>query len=317
MRIDRSHYPWVAFVTVATVLSCTLYLANFHPSLLPGAFQLPSFFGETPPIRHTYGGTPLGLIFGSISFAIFLFAAALGIRKKRRLWPIGSVQTWLKGHIWLTILTIPLVLLHCGFTTGGSLASGLMLLYFFVMVSGFFGIALQQFIPRIMKERMPREFVFEQIPYLRGGLVVAANKLRAELHALQMQEIEKKNPETSDSLTNRAPSIDSSEKVLIQFLDDDCIPYLSAKRGKRHRLRSIKRAETIFRFLSLQISPDWKPKLEQIRAWCDDRRVMDQQTGYQHWLHGWLIIHIPTSFALLIVTTWHAWAALRFLVLEP
>ena len=53
--------------------------------------------GEAPPLRNTYGGTPLGLIFGSVAFLIFLFASALGIRKKQRTWPIGSVQFWLKA----------------------------------------------------------------------------------------------------------------------------------------------------------------------------------------------------------------------------
>jgi hypothetical protein len=41
---------------------------------------------------------------------------------------------------------------------------------------------------------------------------------------------------------------------------------------------------------------------------------MDLQTKFQHWLHGWLLIHVPGSIALILVTAWHAWIGLRFLV---
>src|ERR1043166_6039692 len=165
MKIDRSHTPWILFTVLATGASAVLYLANFFPHLLPSSVRLPAMLGEAPPSRNTYGGTPLGLIFGSVAFLIFLFASALGIRKKKRTWPIGSVQFWLKAHIWLTVLTIPLVLFHCGFHSGGTHTSWLMVLYVIVMGSGFFGLALQQFMPRLMTERLPREVVFEQIPY--------------------------------------------------------------------------------------------------------------------------------------------------------
>src|SRR5438270_13365936 len=107
MRIDRSHFSWLLVVALATLATAVLYVANFHPQRLPVPIKLPAFFGEVPPTRHTFGGTPLGLILGSLAFAIFLFASALGIRKKKRLWPIGNVQLWVKAHIWLTILTIP------------------------------------------------------------------------------------------------------------------------------------------------------------------------------------------------------------------
>src|SRR6266478_5926528 len=101
MIVNRAHIPWIFFTLAATAVATGLYLANFHPATVP--FKLPAVFGPVPPVRNTIGGTPLGLLFGIISYGIFLFAAALGIRKKRRTWPIGHVQHWLRAHIWLTI----------------------------------------------------------------------------------------------------------------------------------------------------------------------------------------------------------------------
>ncbi len=310
MKIDRSHSLWILFVVLATCGATLLYVANFFPHLLPFPFRLPAMLGKAPPSHNTYGGTPLGLIFGSVAFLIFLFASALGIRKKKRTWPIGSVQFWLKGHIWLTILTIPLVLFHCGFHSGGIHTSALMILYAIVMGSGFFGLALQQFMPRLMLERLPREVVFEQIPYLRNRLLESANKLRDTLA--------KSQPVTAAAGSQPQPPAavadDSSVQVLIRFLDRDCLPYLSAKRGTRHPLGVEQIAASTFSRLRMNVEEQWKPRVDAMQNWCTDRRLMDLQTKLQHWLHGWLLLHVPTSFALLIFTAWHAVVALRFML---
>ena len=316
MKIDRSHASWVVFIIMAT-LGCTiLYLANFLPHRLPFPIRLPAFFGESPPSRNTFGGTPLGLIFGSIAFVIFLFASALGIRKKKRLWPIGSVQFWLKAHIWLTILTIPLVLFHCGFHSGGRQTTWLTILYVVVMGSGFFGLALQQFLPRLMWERLPREVVFEEIPYLRGLLVDAAKKLRDVITKSQPAVAASGTPASDPTVTNTAGPGDPSIEVLVRFLDLDCLPYLAAKRGERHPLGNERSAAETFRTLKLSVDERWKPRMEEMQNWCTERRFMDLQTRLQHWLHGWLVILVPASVALLVFTAWHACVAVRFLVLR-
>ncbi len=337
MRIDRSHIPWFLFVTIATVAAAFLFLANFYPQTLPFQFSLPAFFGEAPPKRNTFGGTPLGLIFGAVSYLIFLFAAALGIRKKRRLWRIGHVQFWLKAHIWLSVLSIPLVLLHCGFHMGGSHTTGLMLLFGWVMGSGFFGLAMQQVMPKLMRDSLPREVVFEQIPHLRQRIHDAAKKLSDEVSA------EAAKPAAAATATQPAPAAapvaaapettgvaeavpagavaiaeaDPSLGFLREFLDEECLPYLSGKVGRLERLGNPKTAEAIFRLLALNVSEKYQGKVSDLRQWCEERRAMDRQARLHHWLHGWLLIHVPTSFGLLVYGAWHAWVAVRYLLILP
>src|SRR4051812_47270088 len=179
MRINNwKHVPWIIFVLLATIAACILYAGNFYPARLPSWIHLPASLIQTPTEHHTVGGTPLGLWFGSISLAIFVFAILLSLRKKIPLWRVGTVQRWLRAHIWLTILTIPLVLLHSGFRFGGGMTTLLMVLYAVVMVSGFYGLFLQHIMPRLMKERLPAETVYEQIPHIRSQLAVAAGKMR-------------------------------------------------------------------------------------------------------------------------------------------
>ncbi len=302
VKIDRSHSLWILFVILATAVCGFLFVANFFPHRLPFPFSLPAFLGSAPPLRRTFGGTPLGLIFGSAAFLIFLFAAALGIRKKKRTWPIGSVQWWLKAHIWLTVLTLPLVLFHCGFHLGGWHTGGLMVLYAIVMVSGVVGIVLQQFVPGLMRERLAREFVFEEIPHLRSVLVQAVAELREDL----------KNERPAVGTVSSADADQQSLTAILRFADQDCIPYLSARDGRAHRLGNERAAIAAFSSLRLNTDPKWKPRIDQLQKWCDERRMMDLQTRLHHLLHGWLIVHVPSSVALLVGTAWHALAAVSF-----
>lgn len=309
MKIGRSHALWIVFVAIATALAALLFTANFFPHRLPFPFSLPSFLGPVPPLRHTFGGTPLGLIFGSLAFLIFLFASALGMRKKLRTWPLGNVQWWLKAHIWLTFLTVPLVLFHGGFHFGGWQTSGLMVLYAIVMISGILGLVLQQYVPGLMRERLAREVVFEEIPHLRSLLVRAATEMRDDLS----------NEETAPvvnvaAAAKTSPDADAhSGSAVARFIDQECLPYLSARRGERLHLGKERTATSAFYSLRLNVDPKWKPRIDQLQKWCDTRRMMDLQTRLHHLLHGWLIIHVPASFALLIGTAWHALAAVSFL----
>src|SRR4029077_17267935 len=113
-----------------------------------------------------------------IALAIFVFAALLGVRKKVVLWRIGTVQRWLRAHIWLTLLTIPLVILHSGFRLGGPMTTLIIVLYIVVRASGIYGLILQHYLPTAMMERLPAESVYEQIPHIRAQLVAAATKMR-------------------------------------------------------------------------------------------------------------------------------------------
>ncbi|HEX8312104.1 MAG TPA: hypothetical protein VF614_12350 [Chthoniobacteraceae bacterium] len=324
MRLDHRHAPWAIFTFVATAIASLLYLANFFPDKLLFPIDLPSWLGPVPPLRNTFGGTPLGLIFGTIAFLIFLFASALGVRKKKRLWRIGHVQMWLRAHIWLTILTVPLVLFHCGFQSGGAHTSVLLWLYAFVMGSGFFGLALQQFMPRLMKERLPNEVVFEQIPHIREKLFEAALTLRQELRNAGKPPAPAAGAKAAPAAEAAAVATvatvvapveeDESPTIIGEFLDEEALPYLRARRGSSRRLGDQRTADDLFRLLKLNVTDKWRPRVEMLHQWCADRRQMDLQQRLHHWLHGWLIIHVPTSFALLIMTAWHAWAAVSFLI---
>jgi hypothetical protein len=384
MRIfNRAHGPWFILVVLATAFAAWLYIGNFEPKNLPAGLRLPLPFVQKPSEHRSVGGTPLGLIFGAISLSIFVFAALLGVRKKVVLWRIGNLQRWLRAHIWLTLLTIPLVILHSGFRLGGPMTTFLLILYAIVMVSGIYGLALQHQLPRIMKERLPAETVYEQIPHIRAQLFAAATKMRdsfkpnppaktdagapapsptkavttgstpmasttADLStptaraktavgstitattvstsatevpaAVADHRPATASPATTSTvpapaqakpLATPAPAQDpESEAALVEFLEQQILPYLSAQRGDRFDLGDSRYSEDLFRFVKLRVAEVYRARVEEIQAWCDERRMLDLQVKLQHWLHGWLFVHAPISFLLIMLTAWHAYVTL-------
>ena len=94
--------------------------------------------------------------------------------------------------------------------------------------------------------------------------------------------------------------------MLVEFIDRQILPYLRARRGERFRFGKARFSDDTFRFVKLGVSEAYRSRVEEIQGWCDERRLLDLQTRLHHWLHGWLIIHVPFSFLLLMLTIWHA-----------
>src|SRR4051812_31198467 len=107
------------------------------------------FYARSAPDGPQGGSVP-GLLFGIAGAALMIFAGLLSGRKKLPGWRIGSAQFWLRGHIWLGLLSGPLILFHAGFQWGGLLEQILLVLTGVIIVSGIFGLAMQQLIPRTM-----------------------------------------------------------------------------------------------------------------------------------------------------------------------
>ncbi len=291
-------------VTGITVLLGILYLANFNPEIMP--LPLPAFMGDRPPLRSIKGSTPLGLFYGILAFLIFIFAALLGPRRSRPALRVGPLKWWLKAHIWLSILTLPLVLMHGGFAMGGPMTQLLMWLYFIVMVSGFWGLGMQQFLPRLMKDQVPLETIFEQIPHIRSLLHNNARELRRTLEPAPVPATAVAPAAEGIQFAEESNDTGDGEILLRNMMDEEILPYLAASRGDHLRLANPNAASLFFQSLRLNLPPQFHSQLERCQLWVDERRQLDLQTKMHHWLHGWLLVHVPFSVLLLIVTAWHA-----------
>ena len=102
LLFDRDNWPkhvaWAAFTVVVTLAAISWYLLVGFRS---GAWHWPG--GSSPP----------GLTFGVAGGSIIIFEMLLWPRKS--LWRglrLGRTKTWMMAHIWLGLLTFPLLLLH-------------------------------------------------------------------------------------------------------------------------------------------------------------------------------------------------------------
>lgn len=322
MVLNRTHLPWLLFTIVATVVIAIFYAARFHPDWVPLEFILPAWLRDPGAPRNTIGGTRLGLLYGTLAFLIFLFAALLGARKKKPIWRLGRVETWLKAHIWFTLLTIPLVGFHCGWKWGSPHTTWALLLYIVVMASGLFGLAVQQFMPALMKEKLPREVVYEQIPNIRKRVLEELAELKRDCTApdANLALGKEKAPAGRASLRGLVaipPEDLQSATLIAAFVESDAESYLRARNGRGHRLSDERESNSAFRNLKLSVTPQWGARVDDLKNWCDERRRMDMQTKLQHWLHGWLLIHVPVSLLLIVVTLWHAIVAVRLFIVQP
>src|SRR5215470_1231577 len=160
MLLDASHYRFILATAVAAVVATAAYVP-YASSRLNG----PS------------GGSWPGLVFGVLGFALMIYAGLLGARRKVPTWRLGRATTWMKGHLWLGLLSYVFILYHAGFAWGGTLTLVLMVLFTVVVASGIYGVLLQQFMPRVMTERVPLETVYEQIDVIVAQLQADADAL--------------------------------------------------------------------------------------------------------------------------------------------
>jgi hypothetical protein len=178
---------------------------------------------------------------------------------------------------------------------------------------------MQQFMPGLMKERMPREMVYDQIPNIRRRILQSAEELREDCTPSDPANVGKAaGAKVSLAGLGVIPEEDqASAEAILGFLNEEAMPYLKARRGHGHRLANPRESENSFRQLKFNVTPKWLPRVEEMQTWCDERRRTDTQTTLQHWLHGWLLIHVPVSMLLIIITLWHAIVAVRLFVVQP
>jgi len=304
--IDSTHRPWIVACVVALVLGTASYV--------PYALS----------VRGPQGGSATGIIYGSLGSAMMLFAGLLGARKKVPVWRLGRATTWMRGHLWLGLLSFPFILFHSGFSLGAApLTRTLMVLFIIVVASGIVGAVLQEYIPRVMTARVPLETVYDEIDSVCKQLDEEATTIGTELCAAlegdlqfanQAQRAEAAAAGTMGGLTF-ASALNADERfagTIRSFLADEMRPYLLQDGGRGHVLADRDRTSAMFRQFKILCPENLWPRLDDLENICEEKRELDRQRLLHRILHGWLLVHIPASYALLLLGAVHAVIALRY-----
>jgi hypothetical protein len=295
MRIDRTHRPWVIATIALAIISTVAYVL---------------YAVETP--GGPRGGSAIGLTFGSIGYAMMLYAGLLGARKRVPTWRIGRAQTWMRGHLWLGLLSLLLILFHSGFAFRGPLTLVLMLLFFIVIGSGILGAAIQHYVPGFMTSRVPLETIYEEIPHVRAQLREEADQLAIAICG-PLNEVE--------AVAEQSP--EQAQTVLVEIEHDDrerfrevylhkVRPYLADPETPGAELADPLRSGETFQALRRLLAPPVHATLDDLENICVEEQQLSRQIRIYRWLHAWLLVHVPLSIALLVLGAVHAVMALRY-----
>jgi hypothetical protein len=326
MRLDRTQRAWAVAslaILAASTMIYVLYALN--------ATQGPR------------GGSAIGLIFGSIGFAFMLFAAFLGARKRVPTWRIGRAQDWMRGHLWLGFLALPMILFHGGFHFGGTLTRVLMWLLIITVFSGVFGATLQHYVPRAMTSDVPLETIYDEIAHVRSLLREEADRaVESICGSLGLSKASREECQRAGGFTalrtmaasavplrtSAAVSAGASAAVaaapeiillseeesapLRRFYVQEMRPFLENPKQRGQRLDDAQKAAGAFSGLRTLLPAAGHAALEDLSDICDEARQLRRQERLHHWLHDWLLLHIPLSLALILLGAVHAVMALRY-----
>jgi hypothetical protein len=286
--IDSSHKPWI----ITTVLLAGLATGGF-------------VWADRSLPRGVTGNSVVGMLFGVAGTLLILFAVGLFFVRWIEFWGwVPPRKSWLRGHIWLGLLSGLLIAFHSGFQPGGPLEQALWVVLGLVLATGVFGLILQQILPRRLANRVSCEVPYEQIPHvcsvLRGKAEVVYEDLR-KAHAMTMTSM-------NIALEELSPSDE-----LKDFYEKELWPFLSQNYPRNSPLADPLRAAQTFAGMlawpGVRARPDAVAQLETL---CTERRQLAEEERLHRWLHGWLLVHVPLSFVLVILAAAHVFFAMYY-----
>jgi hypothetical protein len=325
MRMDRTQRVWAVASLGVLAFSAMCYLVYAH--IAPSGPR---------------GGSTAGLVFGAVGFAFMIFAALLGARKRVPTWRLGRAQSWMRGHLWLGLLSLPLIFFHGGFHFGGTLTRVLMWLLILTVASGLFGAALQNYVPRLMTSDVPLETIYDEIGNVWKSLREEADRAMEPIWGDMGFHTGETDGQRAGGFTAlrpigagaaplrtsaavsagaSAPVATATETILLseqevaplkRFYVQEVRVFLEEPKRRGQRLGDQQRAKLAFAGVKTLLPAPAHAVIQELEDICDEARQLVRQERLHRWLHGWLLVHIPLSLALILLGAVHAVMALRY-----
>jgi hypothetical protein len=318
VRINRTQSGWAIASLVILVASAAVYAVSARQSL-----------------QGPRGGSPIGLFFGVAGFGFMIFAALLGARKRVPVWRVGRAQAWMRGHLWLGLLSLPLIFFHGGFHFGGTLTEILMWLLIITVASGIFGATLQHYLPQVMTRDIPLETIYDEIAHVHSLLREEADlAVEALCGPLGFSRTSQEESSRAGGFTAIRPlatargnagsgaAVAAAAEILL-LSEEESVPlrrfylqemrfFLEHPKTRGQRLADADKTSTAFAGLRTLLPVSAHATLDDLQEICVETRQLVRQERIHRWLHGWLLVHIPLSLALILLGAVHAFKALRY-----
>ena len=298
MRIDQTHRRWFWGSLIGLAVAGAIYIPYVHFT-----------------IGGARGGTAVGISYGVVGFGLMIFAGLLSLRKRFPVWRMGRTSTWMRGHLWLGLLSYPIIFLHSGFSFGkGTLTWWMMLLFTIVIISGVSGALIQHYLPKVMTRQVPYETIYAEIPRIRAQLLDEADLKVAEVTGVTMSEssMAAAAGNTGGVIVTLVQMEPDVRDELTRFYSKEMRAFIEKHGGKGCAIAERSNSTAMFDNLRTLLPEAIHPLINDLESICEEKRELDRQIVLHRILHGWLLIHLPLSFALLLMGAVHAVIALRY-----
>jgi hypothetical protein len=279
------------------------------------------------------GSSRPGLVFGTLGGVLMLYLFSYALRKTvlMRWWySWRPTKYWLRQHIWFGLVTVPFVYVHAArITAWGPLHIALIVIYTIVILSGLWGVYLQQRIPTRLLQDVPDETIRWQIPDLTDQL-----RGEAELLVLATCGPPKHGPGAMELPLTLKNHIDVIRKAqhgkgtgllavlprepvpdtepLRRYFNETVEPYLRRDTTVRSKLQLRARVDKDFRDLRERLPIAAQPVIDALYDLCNRRRQFDEQAELHDRLHAWVGFHLVASALLVVLLICHVATAIYY-----
>jgi hypothetical protein len=225
------------------------------------------------------------LLSGWILLALVVFLVAFAVRKKLPGLPLSGASSWLQAHVYAGLVSALAFGLHGGWQLPtGVFESALWLLFAFVAVSGLAGLALSRWLPPRMGRHGER-VLLDRIPGFRRELAERVEELAM----------------TSVRETASSTIADFYVRRLAKYLKGPrgLVAHLVGSAGQYQRLR------TEIRHLARYLDPRGREILDEIGECVAAKNNLDYQYALNLALRGWRLVHVPASYAAILLIAAH------------
>lgn len=247
---------------------------------------LAAFYGLYAVYSVPRGGSITGYVLGILGTLLIIVLMLLAVRKRQYQRPMGRLDTWMRIHVCLGIITCMVVGMHAGFMMAGTISITLTVVFVLVIVSGFIGTALYEIFPHTIV-RMGND-TFHQ-----GGLLDSMAEVEQEIEALQMERSDQFCDRIVRAFALHRYPASINPVVLLRWL----IRYVRMRDG----------GEGI-----IGLTPSEQIVYQKARELMVRYRKLDRQLFYQRVTRQWLWTHIPLSAALMILLLVHIVSSLYY-----
>ena len=296
MLVDKKSTPWIVVALVGLVLSAVLYYPYMHVRA-----------------KGATGGSWQGITYGIVGTAFMAFAMLLAVRKRLRTWRLGRVYTWTQGHVWLALLSYPVILFHAGFHWGqaGNLTWVMMWIFTIVILSGIFGLFIQNIVPTRLLNDVQLETIYDQIDHVVKQLSEEAESIVINA-SVPEEEIDEPDGGGGVAIASPRAALESAKRRLSEFYAAQVAPFMKSPKGRGFALSNAQQSTGAFDEVRRSLPSTLRQTLNDLESIVNERRQLEHQRSLHHWLHFWLLVHVPLSYALTVLAIVHIVGALRF-----